>query len=142
MNNKVGVKMIHYKLHHIGCAVTSIEAAKDYYINYFGYKQCFQIQSDNDNLHALFLKKDGIYLELLKKIDKEKISPIDKILSVLGGGVYHECYQVENIEEAVIFLTEHNFIKMKKKVSVYEFFKTIYLITPDNHVVELLEELK
>lgn len=131
-----------FKLHHIGCAVADLQIAIKYYVDIFGYEYCFEIQNSADNLKAAFLKKENTYLELLQVAEKEKSSVIDKIISTLGGGVYHHCYEVYDIEEAIEFLMYNDFIKFSKNIKRNEHYKSIFMISPDNYLIEVLEENK
>lgn len=133
MKNIIGI-------HHIGCAVSSIEKATKYYtenIGYVLYKNTFVYEEEN--IQVAFLKKGEILLELIEKKDKTKPSPIDKIIAVLGGGVYHECYLVNGLEEVINQLRKDGFVKLRKKNMQYENMVACYMITPDNHLIEFIE---
>ena len=127
------------KLHHIGCAVKNIDIAKEYYMKILGYEFCCNINDEELNLRACFLRQEGHYVELLESIDKEKKSQLDKIIQNIGGGVYHQCYKVENIEETIKTLSRKKFVPYKKIYKENDFFKYIYMITPDSYLIEIIE---
>lgn len=77
--------MERFKLHHIGCAVKNIDIAKEYYMKILGYEFCCNINDEELNLRACFLRQEGHYVELLESIDKEKKSQLDKIIQNIGG---------------------------------------------------------
>ncbi|MBU5317321.1 VOC family protein [Clostridium bornimense] len=131
-----------YNLHHIGCAVRDIEKAKKYYIDFLGYNLCGTIEENEINLKACFLWKDNHYLELVESIDKSKKSIIDKVVRILGGGVYHQCYEVENLKMAIREFEEKGFVRYQRKFNENQYMRYIYMITPDNYLIELLEKLK
>ena len=57
----------------------------------------------------------------------------------MEGGIHHLCYSVIDIEKAVKELVDKKFIKINRKEFIYPNFKTVFLITPDNGLIELLE---
>lgn len=129
-----------FKLHHIGIAIKNIDESKKYYIELLGYNEDKIIIDKQQNLKALYLTKDGIQMELLQKIDKNLNSPIDNILKTMGGGIHHHCYEVNNLESKLKEVSKYGFIKVNKKIHIYNEFKTAFFITPDNLLVELLEK--
>lgn len=130
-----------YKLHHIGCAVRDVEEAKKYYVDELGYQYKYTIVDDSNNMKACFMEKDGHYMEVIQEINPRKDSAISKILNLLGGGVYHQCYEVPNLEECIERLLIRGFVKLHRRISVTEYFKYIYMITPDNYIMEFLERI-
>lgn len=131
--------MIDLKLHHIGYAVKNISNAEEYYINLMGYQKDFEVICEEINGKASFLIKDDVYLELVQAFDSSKPSPVDKIIHLLGGGTYHQCYQTKNIEQAVWELEKKGFIRYRRKFLYCHNMKTIFMITPDNCLIELME---
>lgn len=128
-----------YKLHHIGCVVNNIDVAKSYYVEVLNYKYKCSVIDEKQNLRAYFLEGNGHFLEILQKINQEDNSPVDKIVKCLGGGVYHHCYEVENLDKEIKYLEKNNFVKCTKKYLENDFFKYIFMITPDNYIIEFIE---
>lgn len=131
--------MNYYKLHHIGCVVENLDFSKEYYINVLNYQYRYSVFDEQQNIKSYFLEGNGHYLELIQKINKKDKSPIDKIIQFLGGGVYHHCYEVENLDEEIKFLKKYNFVRYTKKIYENNYFRYIFMITPDNYLVEFLE---
>ena len=105
------------KLHHIGCAVNNIEYAKKYYCEIFGFKYEKGYISEEMNLRAAFLYKEenDVYIELLQKLDYNNKSSIDKILEDRMGGVYHACFLVNDMKQALEELSKKEFIVLNRK---------------------------
>ncbi len=128
-----------FKLHHLGCAVKNIETAIQYYTNIMGfsiYQNVFDYKPQNIKV-AFLAMNDNTLLELVEGVNE--FSPVKKIIDLLGGGVYHACYEVECLEETVQYLCNHNFIKHRKTQMENKDFKAVYMITPDNYLMELIE---
>lgn len=131
-----------YTLHHIGIAVKKANLCIKYYEECFGYIKETEIYDTTQNLHAIYIINSDSRIELLEKIDYAKKSPIDYILKLRGGGIYHHCYQVQDLENAYKELEKRGFYKLVKKKFIYENFICRFLLTPDNQVVELLQYTK
>ena len=69
----------------------------------------------------------------------KKKAPTDRLIKSMEGGIHHLCYSVIDIEKAVKELVDKKFIKINRKEFIYPNFKTVFLITPDNGLIELLE---
>ncbi len=130
------------KLHHIGCAVNNIEYAKKYYCEIFGFKYEKGYISEEMNLRAAFLYKEenDVYIELLQKLDYNNKSSIDKILEDRMGGVYHACFLVNDMKQALEELSKKEFIVLNRKNIETQDFIARFLITPDNYIIEILQK--
>ncbi len=130
---------MNFKLHHIGCAVKSTQKAIDYYTNVLGY-EVFEdtFEYPQQNIKVTFLAmKDSALLELVEGINEK--SPVKKIIDSLGGGTYHMCYEVEDINEAVKYLCKYDFVQNRKTQMENDKYKAVYMITPENYLLELIE---
>ena len=129
-----------YLLHHIGIAVKNITKSYKYYEAAFGYKNECEVYCQDENLHAMFIKnRNWERIELIEKIDENRASPIDSILKCRGGGIYHHCYEVNNLTEVCHELRTQGFLTLKRAEYAAQGFKCIYLIAPDNQLIELLQ---
>jgi lactoylglutathione lyase len=77
-------------LAHIGIFVSNMDRSKEFYTKTLGFNTIFEYR--NEDWHAVFVKKDGLILELLKLL-KERTKRNDGIIG-------HFAFEVENIEEA------------------------------------------
>lgn len=134
-----GTEDIKFRIHHVGCAVKSIEEALKYYIGIMGFtkiEEPFEFLSQNIKVCFVDIG-NGTLLELIE--GTSEASPIKKILERPGGGVYHACFEVENLEKAVKYLCANKFLKFRKKEMRNEKYRAIYMITPDDQLLELIQ---
>jgi methylmalonyl-CoA/ethylmalonyl-CoA epimerase len=136
-----------YRIHHIGYAVQNIENASKIFAM-LDYEQKSDVVDDHSrNLKILFLNNNDTLIELISILDKTKKSPIDflfkKRFSFPGEGIpYHICYLVNNIDQAVIDLSEKGFmtIQFRTKAPAIESGDVAFLFHNDIGIIELLEE--
>lgn len=98
--------------HHIGIAVPDIDASAAVY-QQAGYKKSETQYDSLQNVYICFLSKEGMPLvELLAPADAS--SPVCNTLEKMGVTPYHICYQVENIEQAIIELRKKHYVVVKR----------------------------
>jgi len=131
--------LIDLKLHHIGCAVESIESSLQTYKKLFGFGEISEIYTLEDiGIRAGFVELGrGIYLELIEPIRQD--SPVKSYLKK-GITYYHLGYKVKNVDKVIEELLENNF---KFVVSLYspafENRKCAFLYTPELQMIELID---
>jgi methylmalonyl-CoA/ethylmalonyl-CoA epimerase len=127
-----------FQFHHIGFAVQSIELTSQYYLN-SGYIMTPKIFDSVQQVFICFLKKNGNpTIELIEPIAES--SPVTEILKKNGVAPYHICYEVNNINEAIIKLQTQNFILVGNPVNAValENRKICFLYNKDIGLVELV----
>lgn len=98
--------------HHIGIAVFSIEETKRFYL-WQGYKASEVVYDPVQNVNICFVEKTGEpLLELIEPHDET--SPVNDILRKSGVGAYHNCYEVEDMDEAIRELRLQRFVVVRK----------------------------
>ena len=95
-----------FRFHHIGVAVPSIAEALPAYQKMFGYELVAgPIDDPLQRVTVCFLRRVGLpddpLLELISSPHKD--APIQRILAK-GGGAYHVCYEVDDMDAAVAHL--------------------------------------
>lgn len=126
--------------HHIGYAVQDIVVTAEYYIS-AGWS-ISEIQIDViQNTKIAFLKKEHFPLiELVAPIDDN--SPVVNTLNKMGVTTYHICYEVFDIDLAIVELKKLKYIPLFKPVEAIalENRKICYLFNKSVGLIELLSE--
>ena len=131
------------KLHHVGIVVDDIESGIQRYKALFGFVPVTEVVDDPIQKVSVVLlsnpEADGAPIELIAPLTQD--SPVSNILK---GKVrlYHLCFLVENIEDALQTFRDNKSIIISGPVPA-ELFKgkrIAFVYSPDNYVVELLEK--
>jgi methylmalonyl-CoA/ethylmalonyl-CoA epimerase len=131
------------KLHHIGIVVDNIESGIQRYKALFGFVPVSEVVDDPLQKVSVVLlsnpESDGAPIELIAPLTDD--SPVSNILK---GNVrlYHLCFLVENIEETLETFRSNGAIIISGPVpaELFEGKRIAFVYSPDNYVVELLEE--
>lgn len=131
------------KLHHYGYAVKSIEKSfKEF--EKLGYRATTEVITDPiQGVHLLFLSNDTDHLiELVSPIDEEKESPVTKILQKNGPSLYHICYEVDSLEEAIKDLKSKRFVVVLNPTPAVAFNNRRISFLYNSHLglIEILEK--
>lgn len=87
------------KLHHVGVAVTDLEAAIDLYRTLFGAELTHRAANEDDGLAAAFLRMGDAEIELLASLRED--STVGKFLARRGPGLHHVAYAVPDVKKAL-----------------------------------------
>ncbi len=131
------------KLHHVGIVVEDIESGIQRYKNLFGFVPVSEVVEDPIQKVSVVLlsnpESEGAPIELIAPLTND--SPVTNILK---GNVrlYHLCFLVENIEEALKNFRSNGAIIISGPVpaELFEGKRIAFVYSPDNYVVELLEK--
>jgi methylmalonyl-CoA/ethylmalonyl-CoA epimerase len=94
------------KLNHIAIAVPDIKEAADQYKNIFGAKVSSPVEQPDHGVTTVFIDLGNTKIELLEKLGDG--SPIENFINKNPkGGMHHICIEVENINDAVEKLNDH-----------------------------------
>ncbi|MDD3944498.1 MAG: VOC family protein [Bacteroidales bacterium] len=97
------------RFHHIGYAVHNIMETAEFYIQ-GGYKLTEIYHDSIQNTRVAFVKRDKFPLiELVEPIDEK--SPVVNTLNKSGVSTYHVCYEVEDIDSAILELRKKLFVE-------------------------------
>ena len=132
-----------FKVHHLGCAVNRIEEACKIYCDTLGFEiMTGPVELAAQRIRVCFINiGNNCLLELVESIGDK--SPVSEILKKNGNCLYHICYQVENIDQSIKMLISAGFTKLRfTRVNNFYNYDYIYLIAPDNQLIELCSASK
>lgn len=92
------------KVDHIGIAVKSIDAVKDYYIHTLGLQLQAIEEVESQRVRVAFLDAGNVKIELLEPLNDE--SPVAKFIEKRGEGVHHIAFGVSDIRTRMKQLDE------------------------------------
>ncbi|MDG2416850.1 MAG: methylmalonyl-CoA epimerase [Pelagibacterales bacterium] len=94
------------KLNHIAIAVPNIQEAAEQYKNIFGAKVSDPVEQPDHGVTTVFIDLGNTKIELLEKLGEG--SPIENFINKNPkGGMHHICIEVEDINDAVKRLNDH-----------------------------------
>jgi len=147
----------------VGCAVRSIERALGYYTRVLGFKQvtqpievpsqrvkvCFLEASPTEfpgspaaglsaHGHAMERARGPVYLELVEGVGSG--SPVEGLLEHTGGGPYHLCFEVEDLDAGIKWLRSQGFFRLTRfELAAHGMRRFAFMLTPDRQLMELCE---
>jgi methylmalonyl-CoA/ethylmalonyl-CoA epimerase len=126
------------RFHHVGVAVTSIERALGYYTGLFGFRQHSEpIDVPAESVRVCFVEAPpGVLIELIEGIGDS--SPVKAIAEKVGGGTYHICYEVDDIDQTVATLRRSRCFPFRR-FEMPGHGRFAFLLTPDRQLFELCE---
>ena len=130
-----------FTFHHVGVAVRDLSKAIPVYKSLFEYELTSGPFDDPiQNVSVCFLSRGegDTVLELVAPLGPN--SPIDRTLKK-GGGPYHVCYQVPDINVAITYLIEQGSLLLSGPVPAvaFEMREIAWLMTEVNLLVELVQ---
>jgi methylmalonyl-CoA/ethylmalonyl-CoA epimerase len=134
--------MKRFPIHHIGIAVWNLESALRNYETLLDYKLIAGPVSDPiQKVSVCFLSRgeEDTVIELVAPLGPN--SPVDRTLKK-GGGPYHICYQVSDINAAISHFIEQGSLLLSGPVPAvaFEMREIAWLMTESNLLVELVQE--
>ena len=132
--------MNEFMFHHVGIAVRDLRKGISEYRSLFGYELSSGPFDDPIQcVSVCFLSRGNAdtTLELVSPLGPN--SPIDRILKK-GGGTYHLCYQVEDINAAIAHLVANGSILISGPVPAvaFEMRQIAWLLTESGLLTELV----
>lgn len=133
--------MERYTFHHVGVAVRNVQEAIPNYVSLFGYKLISGPFDDPiQNVSVCFLSRGegDTVIELVAPLGPN--SPIDRTLK-RGGGTYHVCYEVPDMNAAIAHLTEQGSFLLSGPVPAvaFQMREIAWLMTESSLLVELVQ---
>ncbi len=131
------------KLHHVGIVTEDIESGIQRYKAMFGFVPVTEVVDDLVQKVSVVLlsgpEADSVPIELIAPLADD--SPVSKILKG-NARLYHLCFLVEDIEEALKNFRSHGAIIISGPVpaELFEGKRIAFVYTPDKYIVELLEK--
>ena len=127
---------------HLGIIVADLDKALESYREIFGYELLRGPYDDpKQQVRVCFLGSNGAGhpdLELVAPINDQ--SPVTNMLNN-GGGAYHVCYQVLNLEQALSELRSKGCFIVSRPVPAVAFggARIAWIYTPARQLMELVE---
>ena len=87
------------RIHHVGVAVTDLDAAIELYESALGANLVHRATNDSDGIEAAFLRTGTGEVELMSALRED--SPVGKFLARRGPGLHHVAFAVDDIEKAL-----------------------------------------
>jgi methylmalonyl-CoA/ethylmalonyl-CoA epimerase len=133
--------MEQFAFHHIGVAVRDLSKAIPLYKTLLQYQlKSGPFDDPIQNVSVCFLSRGegDTVIELVAPLGPN--SPVDRTLKK-GGGTYHVCYQVPDINTAIRHLTEKGSFLLSGPVPAvaFEMREIAWLMTEVNLLVELVQ---
>ncbi len=130
------------QLHHIAYVCENVEQKAEEFCRLLGYKiESSPVVDESQNVRILFLvHKDGSRLELLEPYGPK--SPVRKFLEK-GGGLYHLCFEVDDLEEVLRQITSNNqayIVKKPTAAPAIEGRRVAFVVTEGNDLIEFVEK--
>lgn len=127
------------KVHHYGLATSDLNrGAKTFSL--LGYDVSEPIYDPVQQVEVVFVSRSGeTTIELV--CDSGTNGPTNGFISKVGSGLYHICYEVDDIENTIKKLRENGFFTKQKPVEATAFKnrRIAWLYNRDIGLIELLE---
>jgi len=128
------------RFHHVGVAVRSIEKSLDFYTRVLGFEVLGSpVKVVPQHVRVCFvLAQPGVRIELVEGLDES--SPVEQILSRVGGGTYHICYEVNDLGEAIARLRREKCRLIQSfEMPEMELRHFAFLLSPERRLFELCQ---
>ncbi|MDP2629792.1 MAG: VOC family protein [Candidatus Uhrbacteria bacterium] len=124
------------KIHHIALTVNNLEESIEFYQNFFGFDRTQEFGREDMGARAVFLELDGMRLELWQ-FDSMKQNA-DELGDIYIRGIRHIAFEVDDIEERILFLQAHGLNPTKVKLGSSGHFYT-FITDPNGIALELYQ---
>ena len=130
------------RIHHYGFAARDLECSMNLFKK-LGYRVSKPVLDSVQKVRISFVEKQGEPpIELI--CDICKTGPTAGFISKVGSGLYHICYETENISQAIAELREQGFMVRQRPLvaEAFEGRRIAWLYSRDAGLVELVEKTK
>jgi methylmalonyl-CoA/ethylmalonyl-CoA epimerase len=130
------------RFHHVGYAVADINRYfTDFFLPLFAPVRVSPIYEDPiQRVRVLFAEvSSGTLIELVEPLDEA--SPVTRFIGDARGGLYHLCYEVEDLDAAVKRFRKHRCLPLAPPAPAVAFGgrRIVFLMTPQRDLIELVE---
>ncbi|MFL6561525.1 MAG: VOC family protein [Bacillus sp. (in: firmicutes)] len=126
------------KIHHIALICTDFKKSKDFYVRILGLTPISEVYREERDSYKLDLEVGGQYqIELFSFPD-----PAQRPSYPEAAGLRHLAFEVDDIEEAVDYLTTHEVNVEAVRVDPFTNKKFTFFPDPDGLPIELYERGK
>lgn len=137
----MGFEFLLGRIHHVGIAAKDIERQSKHYQRILGLKLVtgFIVDEVHKVKVAFAGLDDGVLLEFVEPIGPD--SPVSRIVE-RGGGLYHVCYMVSEIDRAVHHARDAGalVISQPQPAKAFPGKRIAFIYMPDRSLIEFLEE--
>ena len=129
------------QLHHVGMVVANVDEYAERMRELFGFElKAPPVVDPLQQVRVAFVGTNtNVIIELIEPLDEK--SAVARFLAK-GGGLYHLCYLVPDLEAAIHHLHEAGSLLVSdpKPAVAFQGRRIAFLYTQDRQLVELLEE--
>ena len=130
------------RFHHIGYAVQSISAyRRDFFDPLFSPLSVSHVVEDPiQRVRVCFAQlQGGVTIELVEPTASD--SPINGIIGSQRGGLYHQCFEVDDLDEELSRFRRKSCLPLGKPApaAAFDGRRIVFLLTPQRDLIELLE---
>ena len=124
--------------HHVGVAVRDLDRALGTYVDVFGFRQVGEpVHVEPEGVRVCFVEADpGVRIELVEGVTDD--SPVRGVIERTGGGPYHLCYQVDDLDRALAHLKARR-CRPFRRFDMGGHGRFAFLLSPERQVFELCE---
>jgi methylmalonyl-CoA/ethylmalonyl-CoA epimerase len=130
------------RFHHVGYAVKDIRAYVEEFLTplFAPVKVTEPVTDPIQQVRVCFAHmQGGTVIELVEPLGEK--SPVSGILAGGRGGLYHLCYEVDDLDDAMKRMRGKGCLPLGKPVPAVAFDgrRIVFLMTPERDLIELLE---
>lgn len=130
------------RFHHVGYAVANIRAyLEDFAIPLFSPVDISEPVADTtQKVRVCFVRMaGGTVIELVEPLGDD--SPVHAVIGSKRGGLYHLCYEVDDLDNAIDRFRGKHCLPLGRPVPAAAFGgrRIVFLMTPQHDLVELVE---
>jgi methylmalonyl-CoA/ethylmalonyl-CoA epimerase len=131
------------RFHHVGYATANIDRfVEDFFRPVFAPLAISDKISDPiQRVTVCFARMQGdTLIDLVEPLGEN--SPVDAVIGSSRGGVYHLCYEVEDLSRELARLRQKRCMPVSKPVPAAAFNgrRVVFLLTPQRDLIELVEK--
>ena len=130
------------RFHHVGYAVKSIEDyLNDFMVPLFAPVSVSETYADQiQQVSVCFAEmQGGTVIELVEPLGPD--SPVNKVIGSTRGGIYHICYEVDDLDATLTSFRKKRCMPLGAPVPAIAFDnrRIVFLMTPQRDLIELVE---
>jgi methylmalonyl-CoA/ethylmalonyl-CoA epimerase len=130
------------RFHHVGYAVESIDQyLNDFMVPLFAPVSVSETFTDHtQQVRVCFVEmQGGTVIELVEPLGPD--SPVNDVIGSTRGGVYHLCYEVDDLDAVIKTFRKKRCMPLGAPVPAAAFNnrRIVFLLTPQRDLIELVE---
>lgn len=130
------------RFHHVGYAVADIDRyLREFFQPLFNPSRVSPVYEDPiQRVRVLFVEvSPGTLIELVEPLDEA--SPVTRFIGDPRGGLYHLCYEVDDLDATVKHFRKHRCLPLAPPAPAVAFAgrRIVFLATPQRDLIELAE---